>query len=181
MKRLALAWTSRLVAGPARRAAADAAFGPAPPTTIVGGVGDNDFVGATIVKGGVLAVDGVLYVTAPDNVWALDAHDGRELWHYFWKTRGGTHIGNRGVGMWGNYLFFVTPDDYLVSLDAQHRARSAGTRRSPLQPAVFLTIGADRRRQSRHRWHGQRPRRARVSQSFDPETGKQQWRCTRCR
>ena len=45
-------------------------------------------------------MDGILYVTTPDNTWALDAHDGREIWHYFWKTRGGTHIGNRGVGMW---------------------------------------------------------------------------------
>ena len=71
--------------------------------------------GATSVKGAVLAVNGVLYVTTPDNTWALDAHDGHELWHYFWKTKGGTHIGNRGVGMWGNYLFFVTPDDYIVS------------------------------------------------------------------
>ncbi len=61
----------------------------------------------------------MLYVTTPDNTWALDARDGRELWHYFWKTKGGTHIGNRGVGMWGNYLFFVTPDNYLISLDAR--------------------------------------------------------------
>ena len=44
-------------------------------------------------------VDGVLYVTAPDNVWALDAHDGHVLWRYFWKTKGGTHIGNRGAGI----------------------------------------------------------------------------------
>ena len=28
------------------------------------------------------------------------------------------HIGNRGLGMYGSWLFFVTPDDYLVSLDA---------------------------------------------------------------
>ena len=41
------------------------------------------------------------------------------LWHYFWKTRGGTHIGNRGFGMWHGYLFMETPDDYLVSLDAK--------------------------------------------------------------
>ena len=54
----------------------------------------------------------------PDNAWAVDARDGRELWHYFWKTKGGTHIGNRGLGMWNNYLFMETPDDYLVSLDA---------------------------------------------------------------
>ena len=63
-------------------------------------------------------MDGVLYVTAPDHVWAIDARDGRELWRYFWKTRGGTHIGNRGAAIWKNYLFFETPDNYLVSLDA---------------------------------------------------------------
>ena len=74
--------------------------------TIVGGEGTGDVTvgGATQIKGAVLSVNGVLYVTAPDNVWALDAHDGREIWHYFWKTKGGTHIGNRGVAMWGNYL-----------------------------------------------------------------------------
>ena len=54
----------------------------------------------------------------PDNAWALDARDGHEIWHYFWKTRGGTHIANRGLGMWNNYLYMETPDNYLVSLDA---------------------------------------------------------------
>ena len=41
------------------------------------------------------------------------------LWHYFWKTKGGTHIGNRGMGMYRDWLYFETPDDYLVSLDAK--------------------------------------------------------------
>ena len=43
-------------------------------------------------------MDGTLYFTMPDNAWAVDARDGRELWHYYWKTKGGTHIGNRGLG-----------------------------------------------------------------------------------
>ena len=30
---------------------------------------------------------------------ALDARDGHERWHYYWKTKGGTHIGNRGLGI----------------------------------------------------------------------------------
>jgi alcohol dehydrogenase (cytochrome c) len=64
-------------------------------------------------------VDGTLYLTSPDNAWAIDARDGRELWHYFWKTRGGTHIATRGFGMTGNYLYMETPDNYLVSLDAK--------------------------------------------------------------
>ena len=64
-------------------------------------------------------VNGVLYFTTPDNTWAIDARTGKELWHYFWRTRGGIHIGNRGVGMYANWLFFETPDNYLVSLDAK--------------------------------------------------------------
>src|SRR6266511_5621704 len=70
--------------------------------TSIGGEGDGSVTvgGATTIKGAVLSVNGVLYVTSPDNVWALDAHDGKEIWHYFWKTKGGTHIGNRGAAMW---------------------------------------------------------------------------------
>ncbi len=52
------------------------------------------------VKGAILQFAGILYVTSPDNAWALDARDGHEIWHYYWKTKGGTHTGNRGVGMW---------------------------------------------------------------------------------
>ena len=64
-------------------------------------------------------VNGILYFSTPDNAWAVDARSGRELWHYAWKTRGGIHIGNRGMGMYGSWLFFETPDNYLVSLDAR--------------------------------------------------------------
>jgi alcohol dehydrogenase (cytochrome c) len=109
VKSLTLAWTRRLTNGTSA---------PAVPL-ITGGVGDLTWNGATLFKGSILQVNGVLYVTTPDNTWAVDARDGREIWHYVWRTRGGTHIGNRGVGMWGNYLFFVTPDNYLISLDAR--------------------------------------------------------------
>ena len=113
-------------------------FGRRHAATIVGGEGDGDVTvgGATQIKGAVLSVNGVLYVTSPDNVWALDAHDGHELWHYFWKTKGGTHIGNRGAAMWGNYLYFVTPDDYFVSLDARTGKERWHKEAAPLQPAV---------------------------------------------
>src|SRR5262249_357058 len=69
VKSLALAWVARLTAGDA------AAAGP---LMIVGGVGTGEFAagGAPNIKGSILMVDDVLYVTAPDNVWALDAHDG---------------------------------------------------------------------------------------------------------
>jgi acido-empty-quinoprotein group A len=70
------------------------------------------------IKATPLMVNGVLYFAAPDHAWAIDARTGRERWHYFWKTKGGIHIGNRGFGMYGNWLFFETPDCYVVSLDA---------------------------------------------------------------
>jgi alcohol dehydrogenase (cytochrome c) len=120
VKNLTLAWTVRLNAGPnGAGAGVPAPYSPRAARAIVGGVGTSEFGGGTSVKGSILVVDDVLYVTAPDNVWALDANDGHLLWHYFWRTRGGTHIGNRGAAMWRNNLYFVTPDCYLVSLNAQ--------------------------------------------------------------
>ena len=64
-------------------------------------------------------VNGILYFTSPNNVWAADARTGRELWHYQYPPNTGSTIGNRGVGMYGNWLFFETPDSNLVSLDAR--------------------------------------------------------------
>src|SRR6185312_2593738 len=37
------------------------------------------------IKSTPLEVNGVLYFTTPDNVWAVDARTGRELWHYVWN------------------------------------------------------------------------------------------------
>src|SRR5689334_559971 len=86
VKGLTLGWISRL----------NPATGQG---TIVGGEGLEEYApGGITEKGAILMVDGILYPTAPDHVWALDARDGRQLWHYYWKTRGGTHIANRGVG-----------------------------------------------------------------------------------
>src|SRR3712207_6798996 len=89
---------------------------------IVGGEGTAEmaasFGGNTNIRASILMVDGRLYFSTPDNAWAVDARDGRVLWHYYWKTKGGTHIGNRGLGMYGKWLYMETPDDYLVSLDA---------------------------------------------------------------
>src|SRR5262245_34695422 len=112
VKNLTLAWVGKLTAGPGG--------GGGGTPTIVGGESTGDFGGGGAnIKGSILQVDGILYISAPDNAWAVDARDGKELGHYFWKTKGGTHIGNRGLGMWHNYLFLETPDDYLVSLDAR--------------------------------------------------------------
>jgi len=70
------------------------------------------------IKSTPLEVNGILYFTAPDNVWAVDARFGREIWHYL-RASEGDHIGNRGLGMYKNWLYFTTPDAHLVCLDAK--------------------------------------------------------------
>ena len=70
------------------------------------------------IKSTPLEVNGILYFTAPDNVWAVDARFGREIWHYL-RVSEGDHIGNRGLGMYKNWLYFTTPDAHLVCLDAK--------------------------------------------------------------
>jgi alcohol dehydrogenase (cytochrome c) len=69
------------------------------------------------IKATPLMVNGVLYFAAPDHVWAVDARSGQEVWHYQWDTKGGIHLGNRGVGIYGSWLYFETPDCNLVSLN----------------------------------------------------------------
>ena len=86
---------------------------------IVGGEGPDTppSGGAPIIKSTPLMINGTLYFSVPDHVYAVDARTGRDVWHYAWKTRGGDHIGNRGVGILDNWLYFLTPDNYFVSLD----------------------------------------------------------------
>jgi glucose dehydrogenase len=64
-------------------------------------------------------VNGILYFTMPGNVWAVDARSGREIWHYKYQQNEGNHIGQRGVAMLGDWLYFETPDCNLISLSAK--------------------------------------------------------------
>jgi alcohol dehydrogenase (cytochrome c) len=72
---------------------------------------------APAIKSTPIQIDGVLYVTTPDHVWAIDARSGREIWHHAWQSSGGNHLANRGVAVYGEWLYFETPDDNLVSLN----------------------------------------------------------------
>jgi acido-empty-quinoprotein group A len=71
-----------------------------------------------IIKSTPLLVNGMLYITVPDHIWALDARTGKEVWHYDWVDHGGHLVGQRGVGIWNTTLFFQTPDNWLVALNA---------------------------------------------------------------
>ncbi|MBV9502812.1 MAG: acido-empty-quinoprotein group A [Acidobacteriaceae bacterium] len=73
---------------------------------------------STTLKSTPLEVNGVLYFTTPDNVWAIDARSGRSIWHYNRPSQG-DHIGQRGVAMYKDRLYFGTPDAHLVCLNAR--------------------------------------------------------------
>ena len=185
VKNLTLAWTARLTAGdPAAAAGGRGGFGggrggfggPQSPV-IVGGEGTGEFAANATpqVKGAILQVDGVLYVTAPDNVWAIDARDGRELWRYYWKTKGGTHIGNRGAAIWKNYLFFETPDNYLVSLDARTGKERWHVEIADFDQQYFSTMAPIVVDNHVLVGTGNDLDSPGFLQSYDPETGKRNW------
>ena len=72
----------------------------------------------TTIKSSPLLVGGVLYFSVPDNVWAVDARTGHMIWRYIYPPNQGSHIGNRGLGMYKGTLYFMTPDCHLVALNA---------------------------------------------------------------
>ena len=73
---------------------------------------------SVLIKGTPVVVNGVMYVTIPDHVWAVDARSGKEIWHATWPSKGGWHIGNRGVAVLGSTVYVETPDCNLVALNA---------------------------------------------------------------
>ncbi len=118
VRNLTLAWTATVTPGAGLTGFPGGRGGG--PNFNIGGEGTMDFPAtAATIKGTPLMVGDTLYVSLPDNAWAIDARDGRVLWHYYWKTRGGTHIANRGLGMWNDTLYMETPDNYLVALEAK--------------------------------------------------------------
>ena len=75
VKNLTLAWMTRVTGGPGNAGGGGGGRGGgrgASPT-IIGGEGPGDIPGGTgaNIKGAVLQVDGVLYLCAPGNAWAL--------------------------------------------------------------------------------------------------------------
>jgi alcohol dehydrogenase (cytochrome c) len=70
------------------------------------------------IKSTPLEVNGILYFTTPDNVWSMDARTGHVIWHYK-RDSEGDHIGQRGVAMYRDWLYFETPDCHLISLNAK--------------------------------------------------------------
>lgn len=69
-----------------------------------------------------LVADGVMYITGPGSVYALEALTGREIWQYTRKRSpdvvGDAALGtNRGVALLGDKVFFVTDNAHVIALN----------------------------------------------------------------
>jgi alcohol dehydrogenase (cytochrome c) len=146
---------------------------PAPGAAPAGGGGPT----TVTIKGTPVVVNGVLYVTIPDHVWALDARSGREIWHATWPSKGGWHIGNRGVAVLGSTVYVETPDCHLVALNIRDGREKWRTEicdleqfyyasAAPLVVRNHVIVGVS----------GDDLDIPGYIQAHDPETGARQWR-----
>lgn len=128
------------------------------------------------LKASPILVNGILYFSIPDNVWAVDARSGHEIWHYEYRKNKGLHIGSRGVSMWKDSIFFMTPDAHVVCLEAQDGKvkwdvevadvkKGYWSSMSPLVVGNHVIAGVSG---DFDNLHG-------ILRSLDPETGKTQW------
>ena len=129
------------------------------------------------LKASPLLVDGVLYISITDHVWAVDARSGHQIWHYAYPANKGFHIGSRGVSMYKDWLFFMTPDAHLICLNASDGTvrwnvavadseKGYWTTMSPLIVRDHVLVGVS----------GDFDNLTGFLKSIDPETGKTQWR-----
>src|SRR3984957_10241695 len=90
--------------------------------------------------------EGVMYVTAPEEICALDSGTGKEIWGHAYKTGAGKEatgsgVPNRGVALLDDRLFFATSDAHLICL---HRL-TGGVMwdvKMPSTPGQFSATGA---------------------------------------
>jgi len=162
VKHLTLAWVSRIDSN--TRGA------------ITGGEGSGDFpVSGASIKGAVLEADGMLFATSPDHAWAIDGRDGRTLWHFFWKTRGGTHLTSRGSAIWNDTFLFLTPDNFMVALDAHTGQEKWHVEIADFNQQYFTTSAPIVIGDQVIVGTGNDSDAPGFLQSYDPRTGKRNW------
>lgn len=128
------------------------------------------------IKSSPLLVDGILYFTVPDNIWAVDARSGHMIWHFNHPTTEGDHIGHRGVAIYKGWLYFTTPNAHLISLNAKDGTvrwektiadvkKGYWSTMAPLIVRNHVIVGVG----------GDLDNLPGLLRSFDPDTGAVQW------
>jgi alcohol dehydrogenase (cytochrome c) len=129
-----------------------------------------------------VVIRGVMYVTAANDAWALDARTGRVIWHHQRPVSAGllddaaSHK-NRGVAVWRNFVYMETDDAHLLCLDARtgrllwdvmyaDKAKHYGATSAPLIVKDEVVVGTS---------GGDSGVRGFVA-AYDAVTGKMKWR-----
>ena len=131
------------------------------------------------IKATPIVVNGIIYLSAPDNVWAIDARSGRQIWRYSHPANEGFKIGHRGVAVLGDLVYLTTPDAHLIALDARtgtvrwdveiaDSRRGYWSTNAPLLIRNHLIVGVS----------GDFENLPGILKSFDPATGAAQWTCS---
>jgi alcohol dehydrogenase (cytochrome c) len=125
---------------------------------------------------------GLMYITASNDVFALDARTGRSLWHYQRPISSGllddaaAHK-SRGVALWRDSVYTETDDAHLLRLDARsggliwdvqyaEKEKHYGATSAPLTVKDMVIVGTS---------GGDSGVRGFVA-AYDAQTGKQRWR-----
>jgi alcohol dehydrogenase (cytochrome c) len=91
-----------------------------------------------VLKSTPLEMDGILYFSAPDRVWAVDAQTGQQVWMHS-RPSEGDHIGQRGVALYRNRVYFGTPDAHLICLDARDGKQIWGVEIADVKFGYYLS------------------------------------------
>jgi alcohol dehydrogenase (cytochrome c) len=128
------------------------------------------------VKSTPILLDGVIYITSADNLWAIDARTARELWHYTHPRNDAFHIGHRGVAVYKDTVYLTTPDAHLIAFNAKDgkikwdviiadASRGYWSTNAPLVVRNHVMVGVS----------GDFDNLPGQLKSVDAETGKTQW------
>ena len=129
-----------------------------------------------------IAIDGILFISAANDVYAVDARAGRALWHFSRPVSEGliddaSQHHSRGVAVWHSRVFLLTDNAHLLCLDARsghllwdvpytNGNKNYGATSAPLVVHDKVLVGTS---------GGDDGVRGFVA-AYNAETGKQEWR-----
>ena len=128
------------------------------------------------LKASPIVANGMIYITAPDNLWAIDERTGKEVWHHQHTKNNAFHIGHRGAAIYKDTVYLTTPDCHLLALNARNgeikwdaliadSAKGFWSTNAPLIIRNHVIVGVA----------GDFDNLPGTLRSFDADTGKPQW------
>ena len=128
------------------------------------------------LKASPIVSNGVIYITAPDILWAIDARTGKERWHHQHTKNNAFHIGHRGAAIYKDTVYLTTPDCHLIALSTKNgeikwdvliadSSKGYWSTNAPLVIRNHVIVGVA----------GDFDNLPGTLKSFDADTGKAQW------